>query len=182
MERVQSMNCSVQVASTPRLRRISGPSNRKNMKLLFVAGFLIFSTCALARIGETLDECKSRYGSPSGNLAADQITFKSGHVSIVVHVRNGRSIQEDFAPESGTTLSDSEVSEILQENSGGSTWEVSGETATVISYSRKDGNATAQRGKANANDPTYNIKLSMQGAELVIKLTAEAASKLPPAS
>lgn len=63
------------------------------------------TSSASARIGDTLDDCKSRYGSPSGNLAADQITFKRGSISIVIHLRNGRLIQEDFAPESGSSLS-----------------------------------------------------------------------------
>jgi len=69
------------------------------MKLLFFAGSLIFATCAFARIGETLDECKSRYGSSSGQIASDQFSFRRGHINIVVHLRNGRSVQEDYAPD-----------------------------------------------------------------------------------
>jgi len=152
-----------------------------NMKFLFFAGSLIFATCVFARIGETLDECKSRYGS-SGQIASDQFTFRNGHINIVVHIRNGRSIQEDYAAESASALTDSDFAELLQENSEGSAWEISGETPTYTTYSRKDGRATAQKAKPNASTTNGgNVKLSVQGAELIIKLTAEAVNALPPA-
>ncbi len=152
------------------------------MKSFFVVAALVTATTSgFARLGETLDECKSRYGS-AGQIASDQFTFQSGHFSIVVHIRNGRSIQEDFAPQSGNVLSESDFAQLLQENSEGSTWEISGETATYTSLIRKDGRATAQKAKPNTNTvDSGNIKLSMQGAELVIKYTPEAISKLPPA-
>jgi hypothetical protein len=66
--------------------------------MLFVVTGL---SVAQARIGETLDECKAHYEGPTGQLASDQFTFKQGHITIIVHVRDGRSIQEDFAPEYG---------------------------------------------------------------------------------
>jgi hypothetical protein len=151
-----------------------------NIKFFFFAGSsLIFATCAFARIGETLDECKSRYGS-AGQIAADQFTFQSGQLSIVVHIRNGRPVQEDFAPQSGNVLSEVDFTQLLQENSEGSSWELTGETATYASYLRKDGKATAQKAKPNTTG-SGNVKLSMQGAELIIKYTAEAINALSPA-
>jgi hypothetical protein len=152
------------------------------MKILFLFGSLIFfATCGFARIGETLDECKSRYGS-AGQIAADQFAFQSGQLSIVVHIRNGRSVQEDFAPQSGNVLSEADFTQLLQENSEGSSWELTGETATYASYLRKDGKATAQKAKPNTSTiDSGNVKLSMQGAELIIKYTAEAINALPPA-
>jgi hypothetical protein len=144
-----------------------------------VCAITIATTCALARIGETLDECKMRYGQ-AGQLAPDQFKFNRGQIMIIVRIRNGRSTQEDFAPESGSSLSDSDVSQLLQENSEGSSWEVSGETPTYTSYSRKDGKATAQRARPNSTG-SGNVKLSIQGAELIIKYTAEAIAALPPA-
>jgi hypothetical protein len=146
-----------------------------------LAYIVLFTTTAFARLGETLEECKSRYSS-TGQIAADQFTFRTGHVNVVVHVRNGRSIQEDFAPDGGSVLSESDFTQLLQENSEGSTWEISGETPTYTSLSRKDGRATAQKAKPNASSSNGgNVKLSMQGAELVVKYSAEAISKLPPA-
>jgi hypothetical protein len=142
--------------------------------LIFLPGLLF------ARLGETLDQCKTRY-SAVGQLGADQFKFRQGHINIIVHVRNGRSIQEDFAPEGGGSLSESDFAELLQENSEGSSWEASGETATVISYSRKDGRATAQKAKPNASTTNGgNVKLTVTGAELIIKYTSAAISQLAP--
>ena len=150
------------------------------MKFFFVVltALIIVTTSARARIGETFDECKSRYGQPD-QLAPDQFKFNRSSIAIIVRIRNGRSVQEDFVPESGGTLTDNDVSQLLQENAEGSTWEVSGEIATYTSYLRKDGKASAQRAKPNTSG-SGNVKLSIQGAELIIKYTAEAISKLPP--
>jgi hypothetical protein len=141
----------------------------------------IASVCTLnARIGETLEQCKARY-SAVGQLGTDEFKFRQGHINIIVHVRNGRSIQEDFAAEGGTSLSESDFAELLQENSEGSTWEVNGETATIISYTRKDGRATAQKAKPNASTTNGgNVKLTITGAELIVKYTAATVSQLAP--
>jgi hypothetical protein len=151
------------------------------MKSFFVvvAALVTATTSAPARIGETLDECKSRYGS-AGQAAPDQFTFQNGHINIIVHIRNGRSIQEDYAPDAASSLTESDFSELLQQNSEGSTWEVSGETPTYTTYSRKDGRATAQKAKPNSTGDG-NVKLTLKGAELIIKYTAEASNALPPA-
>jgi len=150
------------------------------MKLSAIAIALLFASTCFARLGETLDECKMRYGQ-SDQLAPDQFKFSRGQIIIIVRIRNGRSIQEDFAPESGGVLSESDFSQLLQENAEGSTWEISGETATYTSLSRKDGRASAQKARPNASTSNGgNVKLSIQGAELIVKYDAEAISKLPP--
>jgi hypothetical protein len=148
------------------------------MRAVLAVLFLVITiSVAQARIGETLDECKARYEGSGGQIAADQFVFKRSHVTIVVHVRNGHSIQEDFAPEAGKVLSETETAQFLQENSEGSIWEIVGETPTYISYSRKDGRATAQRAKPNTStEGSGNVKLTMTGAELIIKYTAAAAA------
>jgi hypothetical protein len=146
----------------------------KTLIRIFLA---LVAQSGFASIGETLDQCASRYGRASGDLSRDQITFVRDHVTIVVHARDGRSIQEDFAPEGGATLSDSQIAEFLQENSEGSTWEKTGETASVITYNRKDGRATAQCAKPNDLAPNTRIKLAMNGAELVVKYTATGAAQ-----
>jgi hypothetical protein len=148
---------------------------REFLAMLFVVSAL---SIAQARIGETLDECKARYEGPTGQLASDQFTFRQGgHITIIVHVRDGRSIQEDFAPESGGVLSETEMAEFLQANSEGSTWEITSETPTYISYVRKDGRATAQKAKPNTSNVNGgNVKLTVTGAELIIKYSAAAAA------
>jgi hypothetical protein len=153
----------------------------KQRALALSFALAVTSACTLnARIGETLEQCKTRY-SAVGQLGTNEFKFREGHINIIVHVRNGRSIQEDFVPEGGTSLSESDLAEVLQENSEGSTWEVSGETATIVSYSRKDGRASAQKAKPNASTSNGgNVKLTITGAELIIKYTAAAVSQLAP--
>jgi hypothetical protein len=149
---------------------------REFLATLFVVSAV---SVAQARIGETLDECKARYEGPTGQLAADQFTFRRGHITISVHMRDGRSIQEDFAPESGRALSETEMADLLQENSEGSTWEILSETPTYISYFRKDKRATAQKAKPNTSAEVStggNVKLTVTGVELIIKYTYAAAA------
>ena len=140
---------------------------------------LVLADVSQARIGETLDECKSRYGSLSGQLGPDEFTFNRDSVTIIVHLINGRSVREDFVPEAGKVLSAAQVDALMRENAEGSTWEILGETASVINYSRADKRATAQRGKANtSNTNAGNVKLTINNAELIIKYTAAAARKV----
>jgi len=155
------------------------------MKTKLLTGVVLFcvaTTICLARIGETLDDCKLRYSGSGEPLGFDQFKFRRGSIAVIVHIRNGRSVQEDFAPERGSLLSESDFAEILQENSEGSTWELASETATYTSYLRKDGKASAQKARPNSSTTDGgNVKLSIQGAELIIKYTASAISQLPPA-
>ena len=148
------------------------------MKKLFFALISILSISSVrAGLGETLDQCVARYGFRTGNSAADQITFVRDHITITVHFRGDRSIQEDFTPEHGSTISEAQGVEILRENSEGSAWEISGETPVATTYIRKDGRATAQKAKPNIiGDPGGNVKLTFTGAELIIKYTAAAAA------
>jgi hypothetical protein len=150
------------------------------MKPVLVFLFAMVSQPTFARLGETLDECKWRYGSPTGQLGADEITFYRGHVGIVVHLRGGRSIREDFAPEAGATLSANQIANLLSENSEGSVWEIAGETPTYTTHSRKDGRATAQVAKPNSQGDG-NIKLTATGAEVIVKYGAAAARDVAPA-
>jgi hypothetical protein len=60
-------------------------------------------------------------------------------------------------------FSDDQITVLLQENSEGLTWEKAGETASEISYVRKDGRASAQSAKLN-NAHSERIKLTFNGA------------------
>lgn len=134
---------------------------------------LIFTmVSAFARLGETPDQCAMRYGSSTGRSASDQLSYSRGHLLITVYFSKDRSIREDFAPESGGSLTEAQVVELLQENAEGSSWEVMGQSATATSYMRKDGRATAQRAKPNSQG-NGNVKLTFSGAELVIKYAAQ---------
>lgn len=138
-------------------------------KLLFPA-ILFFAVAPLsfARLGETLDQCKTRYGAPTGQHGEDEIIFARDHTAITVHFRANRSVQEDFGPDAGSALSEVQVAEILQENSEGSTWEANGDSPVMITYFRKDGRAAAQCAKKGAT-------LTGRGAVVILKYMGRAA-------
>jgi hypothetical protein len=117
------------------------------------------------RLGDTSDECAAHYGSRTGNSGSDQATFNRDHLVITVRLRGDRSIQEDFAPESGDSISETQVAQILGENSEGSTWEIMGETPVATSYFRKDGRAQATVAKEGA-------QLTVGHARVIVKYTA----------
>ena len=106
-------------------------------------------------------------------MTPDQFAFSQRHLTIIVHMHDGRSIQEDFVPEAGGVLSEGDIAGFLQESSEGSTWEIMTETPTYITYLRKDGRATAQKAKPNiVTNAQANVKLTATGAELIIRYHA----------
>jgi hypothetical protein len=130
--------------------------------LLAITALFLTIGAAKGSLGETPDECALRYGSASGNLSPDQIIYQRSGITIIVRFRDGRSIQEDFAPQAATRLSEAEIKQLLEENGRGSIWETNGETAAATDYFRKDGKASARAAKEGA-------ELSMQHAQLIIK-------------
>jgi hypothetical protein len=92
-------------------------------KTLSLVIFILLATVTLsfARLGETLDQCKARYGFPTGQNGENEFIFSRDHMVIVVHFRAGRSVREDYGPEAGGVLSEAQVSTIFDENAEGST-------------------------------------------------------------
>jgi hypothetical protein len=130
---------------------------------------LSLSGLADARVGETLDECSYRYGSSIGHVGKDEVRFNHGHIYIIVHVRNNRSIREDFSPEAGATLSDDQIAAILKDNAKGYNWEKVGESPNVVRFMRIDGHARAEVAKPNYQANEGRIKLTTTGAEVIIR-------------
>ena len=139
------------------------------MKVIALLILLALSGSAEARIGETLDQCSYRYGSSIGHYSHDQVRFNRGHIYITVHVGDHHSIREDFAPEAGSTLSDAQIHAILEDNAKGFHWDVVGETASKVNLIRTDGHARAEVAKPNYQNNEGRIKLTMHGAELIIR-------------
>jgi len=140
------------------------------MKAIALLTVLTLSSLAEARVGETLDQCTSRYGASIGHYSYDQVRFNRGHIYITVHVRDHHSIREDFAPEAGDTLSDAQIHAILQDNAAGAHWDKVGETPSKINLLRTDGHARAEIAKPNYQANEGRIKLTMHGAELIIRV------------
>ena len=97
-------------------------SPEKIMKTILRAIFLL-SVClspALARIGETLDQCQQRYGvmvRVESEFRPDypQYVYQKGNVEIRVRLYNGLSAQEIFCALSGK-LEDAQRQEIILSN------------------------------------------------------------------
>ena len=139
------------------------------MKAIALLTLLALSSSAEARVGETLDECSYRYGASIGHYSHDQVRFNRGHIYITVHVRNNHSIREDFGPEAGGTLSDTQIEAILKDNAKGHHWEKVGESANVVRFTRTDGHARAEVAQPNYQANEGRIKLTTTGAELIIR-------------
>src|SRR5262249_52785784 len=138
----------------------------KTKLLCTVVLVLTLSLTSFGGLGETLDQCKLRYNSPTGSNA-NEVFFSSNHMVIAVQFLSDRAIQMDFSPELGDTFSETQVAEILRENAEGSTWEINGDTPAMITYLRKDGRATAQCAKKG-------ITLNTKGALVTLKYTVRA--------
>jgi hypothetical protein len=92
---------------------------------------LILALCpflpAAGRLGETLEECKVRYGEvvsiERSSEAYPQYCFRKGNIEIRVRLVNNRSGEEIFTAAYEHRMSQSQVDEILAANSNGSTWQ-----------------------------------------------------------
>jgi hypothetical protein len=82
-------------------------------------------TSSGARIGETLPECKARYGNvirvELSRPDYPQYCFRKGDIEIRVRLLNGRSGAEVFTGKYGR-MSQAQISEMLAANSGGFEW------------------------------------------------------------
>ena len=149
--------------------KFSFPMTKTPLSLTALVLFAV-APLSFARLGETLDQCKTRYGGQTGQYGDGEFRFRRDHMVITVHLRGDRSVREDFGPEAGGVLSEAEIASILQENSEGSSWEVIGDSPVMITYFRKDGRASAQKAKEGA-------KLTGKGATVIVKYTAAAAGE-----
>lgn len=90
------------------------------MKAVFPLLVFLSVSSAFARLGETLDECKARYGEViriENEFRPDypQYCFQLGNIEIRVRLLNGRSGQEIFHGVD-TAMTPSQIAEILNAN------------------------------------------------------------------
>ena len=92
-----------------------------------IAILMMLSNKASARIGETLDQCKARYGEPV-TVDGDTYTFmKNGLLVIVEFYENkvdliGFRKAEENALSIAADMSDNEIQTILSANGNGNNW------------------------------------------------------------
>jgi hypothetical protein len=104
-------------------------ATRNNMRTRLVFIWILTlcpSVSSFARLGETLDECKARYGDVARTEYSredyPQYCFLKGNIEIRVRLLSGVSAQEIFFGRDGNRMSQAQITEILQANSGGVEW------------------------------------------------------------
>jgi hypothetical protein len=115
-----------------------------------VVVFALVGSVAFARIGDSTRACERRYGSPvRASDTGSLVTYRSGRLSIVVHFSGGvadmvsyhklPSGQGDPAPPFGRE----EVTELLDQNSGGGSWLDASSTTDATVWRTEDGTLRA---------------------------------------
>lgn len=95
------------------------------MKALLIS-LLLMTASAQARLGETLAECKKRYGEPvSADKDKMEYAFSKNEMVVVGIFREEKCIQISFKKASlsgSSSLSEEEVQILLSANGGGQKW------------------------------------------------------------
>ena len=92
------------------------------MKLLLASALCaVLTVGAVARVGETMDNLKLRYGAPLGvegepESPTSRWRFQDRQYVIIVTIRMNRSVSEEFSRRDGRDFTLSEVREILEAN------------------------------------------------------------------
>jgi hypothetical protein len=111
--------------------------NRSPILLLLLVVFFPFA--AWARIGETLQECETRYGELIGEPAVNEITaeakdydFEDAAMVVAVTILNGKAVEIVFFRKDKAPLNDKERDLILEANKDFSWREVMEKDGLVI--------------------------------------------------
>lgn len=95
---------------------------------VLAAALILAAVSATARIGETPDECRARYGEPVDNKPGSAIYVKNG-IIICAEFHAGKTDLILYVKEKTDILgaseafSDVEISTLLKSNGGGEKWE-----------------------------------------------------------
>jgi hypothetical protein len=102
----------------------------RNSKFLFlsaVAVALLVPTVVAARIGETIEQCDTRYGTPTKVEAGDSFansverTYRKDGFTVQVLFVDGRAEKISYSQLAAFT--DEQISKLLSNNTNGETWE-----------------------------------------------------------
>jgi len=120
--------------------------------------FLLLSAAvfaARANLGETLDQCKQKYGDPVETKQApnvdEMILFKKDGIKYAIGFKAGKSVILIIGKESTEKLGEEEVQQFLAANSQGSHWKKSIRPSGNDIWMREDNLAVAQF------DPLFGI-------------------------
>src|SRR6266446_6044548 len=97
---------------------------KKLIILVLSLSTALFARESFARIGETLDECETRYGFRNGQIGPNAYTFHEDHILITIVFKNDRSVCEMYTPEASSSMSEEQALDILSANLSGSSWQI----------------------------------------------------------
>jgi hypothetical protein len=86
--------------------------------LILFAACLVMASNAFGRIGETLEECNTRYGKVT--MIGDEAHFKKKGMSIIIWFRDKKAALIKFLADH--KMSDVEIDTLLKANGGASEW------------------------------------------------------------
>ena len=150
---------------------------RPRPSLFLTFGCLVIGcTVALARIGETEEQCDERYGKPFA-VSEDKVerTYKKGEFHMRAQFHDGKCDLIMFAKPDGTPqeISESERDVLMKANGGGREWQKSKDGAEVMHFETRDGELYAlynSRGLMIATREATKRKDAAKKAEMEKKL------------
>ena len=98
--------------------------------------FLIFiSLChpAFSRVGETMDECKTRYGPPIGRLE-EEVQFKKNGLDVFISFHGGKASGVRYSGEITYAMAE----ELLKANGGDKKWLVTWDEKALKRWKTED--------------------------------------------
>jgi hypothetical protein len=95
------------------------------MKQSFIFGLVLLTavpvTKTAARIGETLEQCRARYGREQSNRAPDEYTFLTNSILISVSLESNLVTQISYGTSETSPFSDEMILHLLKANAS-ETW------------------------------------------------------------
>lgn len=124
-------------------------SLRRPFSLALLGLVLAFAHPGQARLGDTLPECRARYGEPTRPHSAQRAEFAWGRFALAATYRENRCISLNFTTRDGSPCTAGEIQQILEQNQAGSSWSPwvldpeSGPDRATTQYERSDSRASA---------------------------------------
>lgn len=116
--------------------------------VVLVFGLLIAAVSVEARLGESIEKCKARYGDPVRESLNDELTgiaiYTKNDLTITIHFRKGQSDLIRYSPGQVSTVDFDLAKYLLQLNGRSKEWEQLTKTEVVLNEIR-DQNAQYPR-------------------------------------
>lgn len=107
---------------------------KRSLTLLF--GIMVATSVANARLGESIEQCKARYGEPKRISLDDKLTgvgiFSANDLTIKVHFRNGKADLVNYSPGEVSSIDLDIAKELLKRNGRDKEWEQLTKTEVVL--------------------------------------------------